>query len=93
MMPSNLTSIADNGSAPIVERKGVLAKPVAKVMTTIDQWDVMLLLGFLMLISGVFLVWGVGIALITGGSLFVIGSMWGARGASMKTGDAGELEE
>lgn len=58
---------------------GIIAKPVAAVATAVDQWDVLLILGVVLLVTGVWMQWGIGIAFIVGGVLLALGGLWGAR--------------
>lgn len=79
-----------SASEPSVPQ-GVIARPVAGAFTAVDQWDVLLIMGVVMLVTGVGLVVGalvsvvvgIGAALGTGGVLFAMGGLWGARNSSV----------
>jgi hypothetical protein len=69
------------------DQPGIIARPVIGGMSRLDQWDILLVVGFLMLVSGVGLVMGslfgvvvgVGAALGVGGTLMMLAGLWGAR--------------
>lgn len=61
---------------------GIIARPVARVVATVDQWDVLLVVGVVMLTVGVWLQWGLGVGLVVGGALLAVGGLYGARGTN-----------
>lgn len=73
------------------EGRGLIDKPVARALLSVDQWDVLLILGVVLLVSGVSLVmgallsWvvGLGSAFVVGGLLLALGGLWGARSESV----------
>jgi hypothetical protein len=67
------------------ERTGVIARPVAKAVVAVDQWDVLLCLGVVLLGAGVWITWGMGVAFIVGGALLALGGLWGARSSVSST--------
>lgn len=62
-----------------VDRPGIVAKPVAKALLAVDQWDVLLIVGLVLLVLGVGLQWGLPLALIVGGALLALCGLYGAR--------------
>lgn len=60
-------------------RTGIITRPVASALAAVDQWDVMLIIGVALLVIGVGLQWGLAMALIAGGVLLTVGSLYGAR--------------
>lgn len=69
------------------DQPGIIARPVVGGMGRLDQWDVLLIVGFVMLVAGIGLVCGalfgvvvgVGSALGVGGILMMLAGLWGAR--------------
>lgn len=55
------------------------AKTVAHFASTADKWDVLLILGTVMLLAGVWIEFGLAIALIVGGLLFMAAAILGAN--------------
>lgn len=62
---------------------GIIARPVATAVVAVDQWDVLLILGVILLVAGVWMQWGLGTALIVGGILLTLGGLYGARNSTV----------
>lgn len=65
-----------------IDRPGIVAKPVARFLLAVDQWDVLLILGAVLGVIGVGLQWGLPLAFIIGGTLLAMCGLYGARNTS-----------
>lgn len=66
-----------------IDRPGIVAKPVARALLAVDQWDVLLIVGLVLLVLGVGLQWGLAIAFVVGGSLLALCGLYGARNSTV----------
>lgn len=69
------------GETELIESRGIVARQVAGALSTVDQWDVCLILGVVLGVAGVWLQWGMAVAFIVAGALLTLGGLWGARSA------------
>ena len=70
------------GETEPIRSRGIVARPISKGASSVDQWDVLLILGVLLTVAGVWLQWGMAVAFIVGGVVLAVGGLWGAVGST-----------